>query len=116
MSKTVKEKRKEPPPSPTSSGPMIIAAAIIGGAILAGSLIVNSALGDTATELQRITVALAQTRDSLEEVAKKAPAAPAQQRRRGPDPNKRHKINTAGAPAKGPPSAKIQIVEFSDFQ
>jgi len=97
--------------------PMIVAAAIIGGAILAGSLIVNSALSEMSAELSSIKVALAQTRESLEEVAKSRPAAaPAQQRRRGPDPDKRHTINTAGAPAKGPPSAKVHIVEFSDFQ
>ena len=96
---------------------MIVAAAIVGGAILAGSLIVNSALSETSAELGSIKVALAQTRDSLEEVAKSRPAAaPAQQPRRGPDPNKRHTVNTAGSPAKGPPGAKVQIVEFSDFQ
>ncbi len=42
--------------------------------------------------------------------------AQAQQRRRGPDPNKVYKIKTAGAPAKGPANAPITIAEFSDFQ
>ncbi len=42
--------------------------------------------------------------------------AQAQQRRRGPDPNKVYKIKTAGAPTKGPANAAVTIAEFSDFQ
>ncbi len=42
--------------------------------------------------------------------------AQAQQRRRGPDPNKVYRVKTAGAPSKGPANAAVTIAEFSDFQ
>ncbi len=42
--------------------------------------------------------------------------AQAQQRRRGPDPNKVYRVKTAGAPSKGPADAPVTIAEFSDFQ
>jgi protein-disulfide isomerase len=60
------------------------------------------------------TVAAAQT--ALQNVAR-APAKPAQPaKRRGPDPNKIYTINTKGSFAKGPETAKVKVVEFSDFQ
>ena len=34
----------------------------------------------------------------------------------GPDPNRIHKINTAGAQTKGPETAPVTIIEFSEFQ
>jgi protein-disulfide isomerase len=97
------------------SGPMIVAAAIVGGAILAGSLLVQSGLSETSAQLEQIRVGLTETKDSLQALAKAQPR-PQQQARRGPDPNKVHTINTKGAPAKGPGGAKVKIVEFSDFQ
>ena len=45
--------------------------------------------------------------------ASRPAAAPA---RRGLDPNRRYKVNTKGAPAKGVRTAQVEIVEFSDFQ
>jgi hypothetical protein len=42
--------------------------------------------------------------------------APAQQARRGPDPNRVYQIKTNGRPSKGPARAAVTIVEFSDFQ
>jgi hypothetical protein len=100
------------PPPP--SKPIIIGSMIIGGSILVGSLLVNGSLRQTSARLTGIQESLTQTRDELKTLAANRPAAAP--RRRGPDPDKRYTINTAGAPAKGPSGAKVELVEFSDFQ
>lgn len=94
------------------------AAIIICAAILVGSWVVKASLDNTTAELAQIRGSLAETKSALEKVAqaRPAPAPPAAPVRRGPDPNRRYTVNTAGAPAKGPASAKVKIVEFSDFQ
>jgi outer membrane murein-binding lipoprotein Lpp len=103
-------------------GTTLIGAAIVGVAILAGSFFVANALNrvtvqvdKTATGLQEIKTALADAKTALQQAAKAQPAKPAP-RRRGPDPDKVHKVNIAGAPIKGPKTAKVKIIEFSDFQ
>jgi hypothetical protein len=103
---------------PANSRPVVIGAAIVGGSILAAAAMVTSGLRDTKQELEGIRTGLVETRDQLKTIASAKPAqnAPAPQRRRGPDPDKRYTINTKGAPAKGPQTAKVELVEFSDFQ
>jgi hypothetical protein len=108
-----------PPPAPQKNFPIaavVIGSVIVGGAILGGSWMLKGSLDETAARLDAIRSGLAETKQALETVAKNQGQQPAQQRRRGPDPNKRYTINTKGAPRKGPASAKVQLVEFSDFQ
>ena len=104
------------------SGTILVSAIIVGVAIIAGSIFVATALNRVTVQvnkatagLQEIKTALADAKTSLQQAAKAQPA-PKPARRRGPDPNKVHKVNTAGAPLLGSKTAKVKIIEFSDFQ
>ena len=55
--------------------------------------------------------------DNVEKAVQKVQAAaPAQPPRPQTDPNKVYDIPIGGSPVKGPKTAKVSIVEFSDFQ
>jgi protein-disulfide isomerase len=119
MAKVPNKDRVGPPPrieiKPPPSSAMVIPALIVGVAILAGSLVVKFSLDKTTTQLAEIRTGLNETKVALDAVAssKTTPAAPP---RRGPDPNKKYTLSTKGRPAKGSARAKVEIVEFSDFQ
>jgi protein-disulfide isomerase len=98
-----------------SGGNPIIAAVILGVAMVVAALIVKGAVDKTTAQLNGIKLALADTKQALENVARAQPAARAARPGR-PDPNRRYTVNTSGSPAKGPAAAKVKLVEFSDFQ
>jgi len=90
---------------------LVVSALILGASIVAGGLLVQSSIDNTASEIAGVRTALS----SMQANARPAGApAPAQAQR--PDPERRYKINVAGSPAKGPANAKVTLVEFSDFQ
>ena len=108
--------------SETSGQTRLIGAAIValgfivGGAIVAGAL--NGVTGEieqTRAGLKEIKTAITDAQGALKQVAR-APAPPTPAPRRGPDPNKRYEIQTDGSPTLGPETAKVTIIEFSDFQ
>ena len=108
-----------PSPAPQRIPPtraVVIGSIIVGGAILAGSWMLKNSLDGTVAQLDAIRTSLTETKQALERVAKNQGSQPAQQKKKRPDPNKRYTINTKGAPRKGPASARVQVVEFSDFQ
>jgi protein-disulfide isomerase len=92
---------------------IVISSLILGASIVAGGLLVQSGIDNAATQIAGVRTALNDMQSSL-----RAAAAPAAQPARAerPDPNRRYSLNIAGSPAKGPKSAKITLVEFSDFQ
>ena len=94
-------------------------ALIVGGAILASGFVVKSALDDTTAQLDQIKTGIVETRQALNAAVRvsnlRAPA-PKSKKSSGPDPDKVHTIQTAGRPTKGNAQAKVEIVEFSDFE
>ena len=102
----------------TDKSSPIIPAAILGGCILLGCFLLKTSLDPIADHLDGIRLGLADTRQAVQNLAaagnQPAQAQPARQR--GPDPARRYEVDIAGAPAMGPASAAVTVVEFSDFQ
>ncbi len=94
-------------------GALIFAAVVLSAAIVAGSLVVARAVSGASEQLASLRAAIQTLPSSLQAAA---PAAERPAARRGPDPDRRYEISLAGAPIRGPESAAVTIVEFSDFQ
>ena len=89
---------------------VVIAALILGASVVGASLVIRSSV-------DRVTGELASMRSAMGVVPDAARAKPAARARGSrPDPNRRYTINTKGSPARGPESARVSIIEFSDFQ
>lgn len=93
----------------SSGTPLVIASLILGASVVAASLLIQSSLDRATTELGKVLVAISEAKPA-------APTAAAPTRAGRPDPNKIYSINTKGAPRRGGEKAKIDVVEFSDFQ
>ena len=89
----------------------LISAVILGASVLGGAWVIRSSLSQASSEL----AALRSSLGSLPTVANAATGRANRPRQR-PDPNRRYSVNTEGAPTRGLKSAKVSIVEFSDFQ
>ena len=102
--------------SSSSGGSLIIAAIVLGLSVVTGSFIIKTSLDDGAAQLG---VVLGEMQALTAKIAA-APAAPAAPAARGrsnrPDPAKEYKVAIGSSPVKGPNSAPIKIVEWSDFQ
>jgi protein-disulfide isomerase len=91
---------------------LVVAALILGASIVAAAMLIQQSIDKAGGEIAAL-------RTTVADLPAAAPAAAAAAPTRGgrPDPNKQYKINTAGSPGKGgPESAKVTVVEFSDFQ
>jgi len=91
-------------------------ALVIGGAILASGFAIKSSVDKTSAQLDEIKTGIVETRQALNAAVRVRGATPPSRARRGPDPDKKYTIQTAGRPTKGKAKAKVEIVEFSDFE
>jgi protein-disulfide isomerase len=89
---------------------VVVGALILGASVIGASLVIRSSLDRVTSELTNMRTAMGAAPDA----AKAQQAARARGSR--PDPNRRYTVNTKGSPARGPESARVSIVEFSDFQ
>ncbi len=100
-----------------SSGPaMIIAALILGMSMLGSAFVLQSSLDRNSLKVAETLSAIAKSASALA-AAGPAAAAPSRPSRAGrPDPSKVYQIAVGDAPTRGPKTAAITIVEWSDFQ
>jgi protein-disulfide isomerase len=91
---------------------VVVGALILGASVVGASFVIRSSVDRVTGELTSMRTAMAAAPDAGRAEA----AARARARGSRPDPSRRYTINTKGSPARGPESAKVSIVEFSDFQ
>jgi hypothetical protein len=98
------------------AGSLIVAAIVIGLSIVTGSFMLKTAQDESS---ERLAAVLGEMQALSAKIAA-APAAPspgaAPARAGRPDPQKVYEVAIGDSPAKGPKTAKIKIVEWSDFQ
>jgi len=95
----------------SSAGGLVAAALILGGSLLGGSYLI-------AGSIDRGVAGITGLSDAIKVAAAArptaAPAAPSRSRR--PDPSKVYDVKVGSAPVRGPKTAAVTVVEFSDFQ
>ncbi len=91
---------------------LVVAASILGACFVGGSLLITNSVNRAATEIESVRTVLA----GINPEAGRQPSRPAAAPTGRPDPAKRYEVSTAGSPVRGPESAAVSIVEFSDFQ
>lgn len=105
MENTMMENENKVQSPPVSNSPSKPRLDMLGLATLLGVIVMLTISAMNVWNVQRLGERVAKVEASL-----------GGGRRSGPDPNRVHTINTAGAPTKGPDAAAVTIVEFSEFQ
>jgi protein-disulfide isomerase len=90
---------------------IIIAAVLVSFSIIGSSFFIGHSLEGTTAQLAATTAAL----EALE-IAEPSAAAARPARPSRPDSDREYDVDLADAPIRGPESAAVTIVEFSDFQ
>ena len=105
MENTMMENENKVQSPPVSNSPSKPRLDLLGLATLVGVIVMLTISAMNVWNVQRLGERVAKVEASL-----------GGGRRSGPDPNRVHTIKTAGAPTKGPDTAAVTIVEFSEFQ
>jgi len=99
-----------------SGGSTIVAAIVIGLSIVTGSYLIKTSNDASAEQLAAVLGEM-QALSAKIAAAPSAPSRPSPAARPGrPDPSKVYQVAIGEAPVKGPKSAPVKIVEWSDFQ
>jgi protein-disulfide isomerase len=100
----------------SSGGSIIVASIVLGLSVVTGAFIIKTSIDTGATQLGAVL-------GEMQDLSAKIAAAPVGQqpaarpsRPNRPDPSKVYDVEIGKAPARGPASAPIKIVEWSDFQ
>ena len=102
-------------PEEVSVRPAVAGALILGAALLASSYLIASSLDRASERLEGVSKAMTEAVKTA--AAARPAAAPAARGRAGrPGPGSVLSIKTAGSPVRGAKTAKVKIVEISDFQ
>ena len=93
---------------------MIVAACILALSVVTGSFLIKSSVDGGAARLGEV---LKEMQELSAKVAAPAAPRPAAARPGRPDPAKRYEVALGDAPTRGgPATARVKIVEWSDFQ
>ncbi|MBT39056.1 MAG: thioredoxin domain-containing protein [bacterium] len=92
---------------------LIVAAVIIGAAIVASSWMLKASIDAGSAQ---ITAAAGQMEELTAKLNAPPPKPQAAARPSRPNPNKKYTVDIGGSPTRGPDSAPVKIVEWSDFQ
>lgn len=95
---------------------VVLGALILGAAVLASGWWVSGAIDNNTLGLARLQQSLDQAGEQFADAAKAQPTPAVAAPRRGIDPRKEYVVKVDGSPSRGPESAKVTVVEFSDFR
>jgi hypothetical protein len=92
---------------------LIIAAVVIALSIVTGSYMIKQSNDQTSEKLATV---LGELQVANVAAAPSVPSRPSPARPGRPDPSKVYQVALGDSPSKGPKTAKVKIVEWSDFQ
>ena len=100
----------------SSGGSIIVASIVLGLAIVTGSFILKSSMDTSSQQLAAVLGEIGEMNAKIAAAPSGAQPAARPSRPNRPDPSRKYEVDIGSSPAKGPDSAPVKIVEWSDFQ